>query len=172
MKNTVKITLAEFELMLKNWKGAKPCSVQYITEPKISALGKQALGNVTKVANVNIFVGVNYENSVNNQLEREAKERDFIAQSLWKGKGKRLSLALAEHTEKGTKYLSYMPIRTMRSFYFNSNLELIDKAIIVPYFPERGNYQPTEKEVYHRELATINVRKFKTDKITYEIIHK
>ena len=109
MKNTIKITQADFIAMLKDWNfGAQPVSLQYVTTPKISKEGERRFdGKVTKIANVGGMVGYCYENSVNNQLEREAKEAEFKSQSLWHGKGKRISLALSTHVEKGTYYLTY-----------------------------------------------------------------
>jgi len=101
MKNNKKITRNQFIEMLRNWNfGAQPVSIQYVTSPKLNAQGKAKFGEVTKIANVGGMVGYCYENSVNNQLEREGKEKEFISQSLWNGKGKRLSLALSTHVEK------------------------------------------------------------------------
>jgi hypothetical protein len=173
MKNTKKITVNEFVEMLKNWnKGAQPVSIQYVTEPKINAMGKARFGEVTKIANVGGMVGYCYENSVNNQLERENKEKDFISQPLWKGKGKRLSTALSMHVEKRTFYLTYKAQQTFKSFHFDSVLNLIPNALIKQYFPQSdpAKYQGTNTAVYHREIAVENVRRFKCQGETIEII--
>ena len=174
MKNTVKISKADFIKMLLTWNlGAQPASIQYITEPKLNKEGKAKFGTVTKIANIGGMIGYSYENSVNNQLERENKEREFMAQPLWKGAGKRLSSALSVHIEKETFYLTYKAQQTFKSFHFDSALNFIPYAMLKPFFPDN---KPTNqgvsegKEVYHREIKIDNVRRVKIKKVTYELI--
>lgn len=172
MKNTIKITKREFIEMLKNWNhGAQPVSLQYVTEPKLTAEGKRKFGDVTKIANVGGMVGYVYENSVNNQLEREGKEREFMAQPLWKGAGKRISNALSMHVSKGSFYLTYKAQQTFRSFHFDSVLNIIPNDLIKQYFPasDIAKYQGTEKAVYHREISIDNVKRLKFKGCTYII---
>ena len=172
MKNNVKITTAQLVEMLRTWNfGAQPVSLQYIVSTKLNAEGKRKFGEVTRIANVGGMVGYCYENSVNNQLEREQKEREFVAQSLWNGKGKRISLALSTHVEKGTFYLTYKAQQTFKSFFFDSALNFIPVALLRPFFP-KSNYQKqgTDKPVYHREISVNNVRRFKFKNTTYEIL--
>lgn len=173
MRNEKKITKAELITMLLTWNfGAQPASIQYVTEPKLTKEGKLKFGEVTKIANVGVMIGYVYENSVNNQLEREQKERDFMAQQLWKGKGKRLSKALAKHVEKGTFYLTYKYQQTFRALHLDSGLNLIPNAVIKNYFPasDPSKSQGTETAIYHRELSIENVRRLKFKKTTYVVI--
>jgi hypothetical protein len=173
MKNNIKITRNQFIEMLKNWNyGAQPVSLQYVTSPKLNAQGKARFGAITKIANVGGMVGYCYENSVNNQLEREAKEKDFVSQQLWNGKGKRISLALSTHVEKGTFYLTYKAQQTFKSFHFDTALNFIPIALLKPFFPQSdpAKYQGTETAVYHREINIENVRRFKFKKTSYELI--
>jgi len=175
MKDTKKITLAEFKTMLENWKfGATPASLQYVTSPKINKEGKAKFGAVTKIANIGCMVGYNYENSVNNQRERENELKDFMAAKLWKGAGSRISAALATHDTKGTFYLTYKKQQTFKSFHFDSVLNFIPVAMLKPFFPKNdvAKYQGVAKPVYHREIALANVRRLKFRKTTYEIIHE
>jgi len=173
MKNTIKITTAQLIQMLKDWNhGAQPAAVQYITSPKLNKEGKAMFPKgITRYANVGIMLGYNYANSVNNQRERENEIRDFMAQSLWKGKGKRLSPALATHVEKGTYYMSYKAQQTFKSLHVDSVLNYIPVALLKPFFPEKKNYsQGTEKAIYHREISINNIRRLKFKKTSYEII--
>jgi len=172
MKNTIKITKAQLVSMLQNWNyGAQPAAVQYSTTPKLNKEGKARFGDVTRIANIGIMLGYNYTNSVNNQRERENEMRDFMAQQLWRGKGKRLSPCLSTHVEKGTFYMSYKAQQTFKSFHFDSVLNLIPIALLKPYFPV-NNYasQGTDKPVYHREISIDNIRRLKFKKTTYELI--
>jgi len=172
MKNTITISKSQFIEMLRNWNyGAQPVSIQYITEPKLTKEGKMRFGEVTKIANVGGFVGYIYENSRNNELEKNNAERDFVSQPLWNGKGKRISLALSTHIEKGTFYLTYKAQQTFRSFHFDSVLNLIPNALIKQYFPASAPsvHNGVESKVYHREISIDNVKRFKFKKTTYEI---
>jgi hypothetical protein len=173
MKNQKNITKAELIEMLRNWNfGAQPVSIQYVTEPKLTKEGKAKFGDVVKIANVGGMVGYVYENSVNNQLEREGKEREFMAQPLWKGAGKRISTALSTHVSKGTFYLTYKAQQTFRALHFDSALNLIPNAIIKQYFPvsDPAKYQGTETAVYHREISIDNVKRLKFKQTTYVVI--
>jgi len=172
MKNRKEITVNELKTMLLNWNfGAQPVSIQYVTSPKLTKDGKQKFGNVLKIANIGAMVGYSYENSVNNQRERENELRDFLSQPLWKGKGKRLSTALSTHVEKGSFYLTYKKQQTFKSFHLDSVLNFIPLAILRPYFtpytPPKN--QGVEKPVYHREISLENVRKLKFKGTTYVI---
>jgi len=173
MKATVKITKAQLIQMLLNWSfGAQPASIQYVTQPKLTKEGKIKFGEVTKIANVGAMVGYSYENSVNNQLEREQKEREFMSQPLWNGKGKRLSTALSMHTEKNTFYLTYKAQQTFKSFHFDSSLNFIPNNEIKKYFPDKTpTNQGVEKgnEIYHREISIDNVKRLKVKKVTYVV---
>jgi hypothetical protein len=172
MKNTKEITVSELKEMLLNWNfGAQPVSIQYITSPTLVKEGKQKFGNITKIANIGAMVGYNYENSVNNQRERENELRDFMSKPLWNGKGKRLSPALSTHVEKENFYLTYKKQQTFKSFHLDAVLNFIPLAILKPYFtpytPPKN--QGVEKVVHHREILLQNVRKLKLRGITYII---
>lgn len=174
MKKVKKITKEQFIEMLKNWKyGAQPVSVQYVTSPKLNKLGKSKFGNVIKIANVGGMIGYVYENSVNNQKEREGKERDFLAQSLWKGKGKRLSTALSMHIEKGKYYLTFKHQQTFKSFFFDSQLNMVNinelKSCFYDNTPKNQGVDEGN-EIHHREILIDNIRKIKFRKTTYEIV--
>jgi len=172
MRNTKEITVSELKEMLLNWNhGAQPVSIQYITSPSLIKEGKEKFGSVTKIANIGAMVGYSYENSVNNQRERENELRDFMSQPLWKGKGKRLSTALSTHVEKGSFYLTYKKQQTFKAFHLDSVLNFIPLAILRPYFKP---YTPpanqgVKKVVHHREILLENVRKLKFKGTTYVV---
>lgn len=174
MKNTVKITRSQLIEMLLNWNfGAQPASIQYVTEPKLNKEGKARFGNIIKIANVGGMIGYNYENSVNNELEREGKEREFLSKPLWNGKGKRLSLALSKHIENGKYYMTYKAQQTFKSFYFDSALNFIPYAILKPFFPDskpKNQGVDEGKEIHHREISIENIKRIKFKKVTYEIV--
>ena len=174
MKNTIQITTAQLIEMLRTWAfGAQPASLQYVTSPSITKAGKEEFGMVTKIANIGCMIGYSYENSVNNQREREGELRDFMSQKLWKGFGSRISTALATHDTKGTFYLTYKKQQTFKSFHFDGVLNFIPHAMLRPYFKPyvAPKNQGVDKPVYHREIGIENVRKLKFKKTTYVIVN-
>ena len=176
MKNQRIISVKALEALLRTWNfGAQPASVQYVTTPDwVNVATARQFPDVKKIANVQIFLGAIYENSVNNELEREGLERDFVAKPLWNGKGRRINTVLAEHTEKGTKYLTIKPQNTLRSIFFDmAKLIVYGKSELIPYlkpYVAPANQGVTEgKEISHREILLTNVRRLKFKKVTYII---
>jgi len=168
----VTITIEQLKAMLLNWNfGAQPASLQYVTSPKINKEGKARFGEVTKIANIGCMIGYKYENSVNNQRERENEIADFMAKQFWNGKGKRLSTALSTHIEKESFYLTYKMQQSFKAFHFDTVLNFIPVALLKPYFPKSdpAKYQGVEKAVYHREIGIENIRKLKFKGVTYSI---
>ena len=117
------------------------------------------------------MIGYKYENSVNNQREREQKEKDFLAQQLWRGAGKRLSTALAFNENKKQFYMSYKMQKTFKAFHFDGALNFIPKEVLKPFFPATSySNQKIDKPVYHREVKIENIKKLKFRKTTYIVV--
>jgi hypothetical protein len=169
MKTTQKISRNEFLTLMLNSKGAMPCSLTYKTNVKMKKEGISIFGEIMKINFMQAFLGASYENSVNRQLEREEKEKDFIAQPIWKGKGKRINLCLVQHTDTNKYYLSVLPLKTLKTIFFDNMLNLVEKSKIQPYFyaVNKPQNQGTDKEIYHLEIGIENVLKVKMNKITY-----
>lgn len=172
MRNVKKIRKSELVEMLLNCNfGSQPVSIQYVTEPKINKEGKKLFPNLIKIANIGGMIGYSYQNSVNNQLERESKEKNFVSQTLWNGKGRRVNPYISEHIEKGDKY---MTVKYQQSFMslFLSNNQLIDRSKVKPFLPVKykNQSQGTDNEVIHLEININNIRKIKMRKTTYILI--
>jgi len=177
MKNEVRISLEGLKEMLLNWNfGSQPASVQYVTTPDwVNVATARQFPDVKKIANVSVFLGAIYESSVNNQLEREGLERDFVAKPLWNGKGKRINTVLSTHIDKCEFYLTIKPQKTLRSIFFD-----IAKLVVYSHADLAGcikqhiapiNQGVTEgKEIYHREITLSNVRRLKFRKTTYVVV--
>ena len=140
----------------------------------MTAGNKKLFPTLKKIANVGGFVGYVYQNSVNNQLEREGKERDFLAQSLWNGKGKRISTALSTHTEKGTFYLTFKHQTTYRSFFIDGSNVVYSygeiKPYLKPFVPPTNQGVSEDKVIFHREISLTNIKRFKFRGTTYVVI--
>jgi hypothetical protein len=169
-KNIIKkITKAQFIEILMNWNNScKPANIQYITEPKnLTKEGKQKFPELVHIAAVGAMIGYNYENSVNNQREREGIETDFQRKPLWNGKGKHINSVLATHIETGEMYLVYKYQQSFRSIYVN-NYNPVLFAELKPFFKVSENKsQGTETTIHHRLIKISNIRKVKMNKLEY-----
>lgn len=171
----VKITKQELISMLKNWKyGAQPCSIQIVTKPKLTKIGKQRFGEIVKLSIIGGMLGYCYENSVNIQQKREGVYNPvnaFIAQPLWNGKGKRINHVLSQHVETNKIYLSYKFQQTFKSLYLDKDLNVISKENLKGcFYDNTPKNQGVETPVLHREVSIENIRKIKFRKTTYEIV--
>lgn len=72
--------------MLYNVRGAKAVTIVTRTQPKLSGGKKCPYAGVEKVSTVNGMINFNYENSVNNQREREGNDEVFESASRQWGK--------------------------------------------------------------------------------------
>ena len=170
MKNATHITKEQLIDILKEFKGCQTISIQYITEPKnLTKEGKEKYKNLYHIAAVNALLGYNYQNSVNNQRERENIDADFQAKPLWNGKGKHINACLATHTEKNEFYIVYKFNHAFKSLYIN-NYATVNITDLKPYFKISENKsQGTETIIMHRLININNVRKIKLNKIEYII---
>ena len=111
MENLVKI--------IENVKGCQFANVTYFSDGGIpqKVLGKGTI--VTKLVKCDCQINYSYENAVNNRLEKQGNERNFIAQSLPWGewvKGQENKLIV----HKGTMYLRYYDVANadIKSMWF------------------------------------------------------
>ena len=77
----------ELAQMLINLNGATICNLTYITDAKLLKRGNPLKDcKVDKIESLVCQFGYNYQNSVNNRLEKQGDEREFVADSLPWGK--------------------------------------------------------------------------------------
>lgn len=89
---------------------AKIVSLRTKTQCKLLAKSKVEFPQgVTKISLRNGIIGASYENAVNNKLEREGELPDFKAESLWKGRGRRVSKFIVQHMDTQKQYLAFLP---------------------------------------------------------------
>lgn len=68
--------------VLSNVASAQFVTITTLTEPKMNKRGNPLFGRVVKFAVRNCQFGYDYENAVNNRLERQGCERSFSAEKL------------------------------------------------------------------------------------------
>ena len=126
-----------------------------VTQPKLKGGKSNPLnGAVMKVSTVNGCIQFSYENSVNRQLDREGKEKDFSAKPRkW---GKRIgNTCVIAH--KGNHYID-VKIESSKYRYEDANGKEMDKDTINAQLPSRSNFsQGTDKEIIVRSYKIENI---------------
>lgn len=160
-KHSLKGILMNIHETIASLESAKIVSIRTKTPLKMLAASKLKFPKgVSKISVRNGIVGASYENAVNNQLQRHSEIPDFRAESLWKGKGRRISKFLVEHTETHEQYLSFLPrtingVNVTKSIYVDNNTGLeID-------FSEVSSYMPP----YRENSSGVNWQVIKLDNI-------
>ena len=167
---TQTITKDELKTILENWnQGSQPVGIQSVTTPKLNKEGKELFGNVLKISHSGGLLGYSYQNSVNNQREREGKPQTFTTEPLWNGAGRRISPTLAVHEGLNTFYLSYKHQQTHRAIYIDGNLNPIIYETLKPYLPKTkpSPKQELNQEVKHREIKLDNVKRLRVKGVAY-----
>lgn len=159
------------EQVLEKVPGARIVRLRTKTQVKMLARGKLAFPKgVSKISSRNGIVGANYENCVNNQLEREGKEAEFTSQSLWSGRGRTVSKFIVEHTETGKRYIKFLPNpeRTESIYVDNSTGLELDFEVVKPYLPAfKEPNQGTEKPVFWLTVELDNILGLTSGELCY-----
>ena len=105
--------------MIENVKGCQFANITYISDGGIpqKVLGKGVV--VTKLVRTDCQINFSYENAVNNRLEKQGNERNFVSQSLpWGNWVVGQENKLIEH--KDTLYLRYYDVNNadIQSLWF------------------------------------------------------
>lgn len=168
MNNTVFLTPEQFVKAIMEQKGATAVSFQSVTDARLKKTGNPLNLPVLKVSEVNGMIGYNYENSVNNQKEREGQERDFdAAPRQW---GNRIHPCVVEH--KGEFYITVKVERTLAAPRYIDDLGTeLDAVEVKPFLPSKGaSRQGVDKEVIHREYKVTSIRNIRWNGKRVEII--
>jgi hypothetical protein len=153
-------------------KGAKLVKLTTRTMPKL--LKKSRITGiacpyreVVRIAERFGVLACDYGSAVNNQREREDYDVPFVAEALWKGKGRRVkgSKYLVEHIDSGEQYIAFMPhnkdgsVSIGRDLWQDENGNEIDPSLLSEYLPvsSQPNTQETEKEIYWRVIKVENI---------------
>lgn len=155
-------------------------NVAYVTEPDHRKTGnpyydsETKLWKIEKVGVMNGLVGVDYQNSVNNQLGREDKPKDFLSGPIWHGKGEHVDKFLVRHIDKGTLYLKVLPSGTAKVQYRfvstkeplnESELQLLEVFAQKKSVPDQG----TDKPVFWNLIQLNNLIQMTFNHQTFEM---
>jgi len=168
-----KMTRQQVINFITNLKGAKPATIVIETRPKMNKFARTPdengnkmpnpyLDNIVKRTRCNVFLNVNYENSVNRQRGREDKEQTFESQQRAWGTHVSPSLVVNE----GRYYLQYKLEKRFESEYIDvRNGEVIPASRLYDYLPPRkkSNTQGTDKEIIINTVKLENITHINTD---------
>lgn len=158
-KQIVKMKKAEFMAFVRGLNGAQMAHVISLGESGLLKTGnpyKNALKRSDFIGNV----GADYERSVNNQLMREGKEPEFIAEKrLW---GERLDRFFVHH--KGNFYLTVKVNRDAdnKAEYIDETGNVIPFEAVKPFIPVRA---PSNTQAEHEIDKEVMPRDVRLDRI-------
>ena len=140
-------------LEIQSHRGAFPCTLTTIVEPKMRKTGNPRHGNCWKVSRVNVMANFIYGNAVNRQRVREGTDPDFQAQPRkW---GERLpGTCFVAHKDK--LYVEAKVERSLGRQYVDRDGKPIDAEAIAPFLPDRdgeGETQEIESVVIVRDYS-------------------
>lgn len=148
------ITRQDLINMIESEKGAEMVAVELCTDPRMRKTGNPFVGAV-KFQSLSGVIGYDYENSVNNQLVREGKEADFVAEPrAW---GTRISPKWVLHKEQ--RYLT-LKVQAAGEPMFVFNGEELPLELVQPYLPEKkspSTQDELEKKIRHTDIKIDNI---------------
>lgn len=158
---------------IENLKGCKIVTITYRTSVKLPK--KYGIdGAVTKETKTQGQLNYDYTNAVNNRLEKQGGEREFVAQNLPYGKWVNgQENKLIEH--KGELYLRFYTMKNAKSekAYFVNGMPATAEQIVVIKNYESSKYQQSgtqaavglvENQVMPKNIKLSNIIELRVDK--------
>lgn len=137
-------------------------SITVVTVPKMNKKNNSFFGRVIKKTVMQISLNANYTNIVNNRLEKEGGESNFVAKENWHTPvfdGNNGSIVA--HREKGGLYLKIIVNKVLENTYFVDGREATTDEIneIKMFIPAKkeGQNQGLENPVIVRVIALENI---------------
>lgn len=180
-KTFEKITFSELVAKLKLIDGKSHTGISFTSITVATKMRKT--GNpyrdelVEKLCWTHGNINMNYENVVNNKLEREGKERNFVASENWgEAKYDMFNGCIGQKKDSNSTqlYLRYIPLSTeFMSYGINGNVcEPEQSKIIASFMPpyKPATNQGTETEVPYRMYKLEGIKLIKLNKVLYQIV--
>jgi hypothetical protein len=151
----------------------QPVYVVMETPVRMNKTGNPYYGRVTKRTSGNFFIGVDYENRVNNNMSKEEMERTFETEKP-KGKTHISKVLLIDDKTNSVHYvmLEYFKEVPPKVEFFIEGGDPIEKQLFESYLVKHYDSQKQEQE---RKVVPItpklsNIRVLHIDNMKYEII--
>lgn len=178
----MKITRSQLVEKITASKGNLFCQVLSLTDSKARKTNNP-FGVIMKRSAACVSIGTDYENAVNRVAEKEgnASAGEFIAESIWGGKGEHLvPNKIIRHVDKGTLYL-YCQASDKQLDAFSPNVEFetvtgekLSREDVAPFLPVKAPSAKqaafgNENERHVRMIALDNVLAIKMMGEVYEV---
>jgi hypothetical protein len=172
MKNqiTKAITTTELVEILKKQKIGSFAFLKIETNLKMNKKNNPYFDRIIKKSEIRILLGSNYENRVNNNLKKEDKESNFVAESCKVGGHVSECVLYNEKTELFyLQYEYFKEIQPKVEFYFND--KLIEKELFTEFLPQKSvpNQNGLENKVNSITVKMINIKEITLNKVKYII---
>jgi len=159
--------------ILKNAMSTK-VGLTMVTEPDMRKTGNPFYGNIVKVSEVTGHIGGSYENSLNNQLERESKDRTFEAKpAIW-----------FKYLE-GNRVVGTNKFKPMEKLYFAVKVEsctssiyvdkatgiIVDKDLVAPFLTAKtapATQECVDKKVVWRTVGVGSIQSMRVAGVIIE----
>ena len=174
-KEVVEVDEAEIVhlLMGAEKRGTSIVSFTCITDPRLKKTGlPEHLKNALKVSEVNGMIGYDYENSVNNQRNREQGDEAKKFEAQGRSWGVRLNRVFV--VNKGGLYVTIKIERTLsKPRFFDGKGNEVSKEEIAAFLPSprKDQTQGVEKEIIHREYKLLSIQEIRMGGKVYRIKH-
>ena len=158
------------DILANNNRGNEAINIVIRTVPKMKKTDNPYFGQITKVSVMNVNINFDYENAVNNRLQKEGKSRDFqSAPRSWGTPIAGTPLVVKEGTPN--TYPNFRPIKTIEVKYFHNDGREIAKSDLEPWLPNRSgsSRQGTDETVQVRTVDVANIQSIKMRGQLYEL---
>jgi len=172
MKNenqvTKGITTNELVEILKMQKIGTFAFIKIETVLKMNKKNNPYFDRIIKKSEIRILLGSNYQNRVNNNLEKENKVNDFVAESCKVGQHVSECILYNENTKLFyLQYEYFKEIKPKVEYIFNENIIEIEK--FSEFVPEKksANQNGLLKKVNSITVKIENIKEISLNKIKY-----
>lgn len=140
------------------------------TNVRMNKKNNAYFGLITKIAKQNVLLGSNYENRVNNNLDKEQKESNFISQSSKVGNHISTCILFNENTQLYYLQAEYFgEVKPQIEYYYNGNI--IEKEKFAEFLPQKNspsqNGLDNKVNIFSPKIE--NIKEISLNKIKYII---
>jgi hypothetical protein len=178
-KEKVNLTVSQSELVtiLNDVKNPTFCEVVMVTIPKMNKGGRSGVpvnpyfGRVTKHKTGRILIGMDYEQRVNNNLEKEGEEKNFVTQKNNVGEHVNKCILWNENTQKFYLFHEWFKEVQPKVEFILDGVNPIEKMLFDNWVTQTNGYsnQGLEREVQVLSVSLDNVRTLTHNGVKYTI---
>lgn len=169
-KKIVAITSSELVEILKNVQKGTFANILTETTVRMAKTNNPYFGMVTKKSEIRILLGNSYQDRVNNNLEKEGMEKDFVAESCKVGQHVSECVLYNDNTKKYYLQYEFFKEITPKNTYFFNDKE-IEKEKFAEFIPQKKDSKQggLVKKVNSITVAIENIKEITLNKIKYVI---